>query len=761
MDDTTAEVPVDPSQVFQLYDSTHAPVETCFGTTEDSKSTLKALNRAAKCWKTFVAQLTPEFVTLHGDDVINDQFEYNVVLSHDFITFYMTSRDAPNKHHIGEATNFLQRRLRDKRGRLRNTPEGIVSGDHWVKQKKKQFTKAIVKQHNANLSKDVQAHLDNQIPRKKELELIDRCYDTLVLPHTSFHAQSNVACGFTYSGQGGTRGSDNRLLYLSHGFIRNMEHLGEGVDVDHFIHVEGKTIKNGRYEYKAFASHLNPRLDASAHFGLNLLLRFNHEQEPFPNFLDPADYARRPVFRSVVNYNTAYPSNTMQANWSAMFQGVGIVCPKVTHQPRVQTQQRLSDKGCSTQNIERAIGYAIDGQKMNDNQRTSYLNCPPVQFVAGAADGDPNDPRTFSAGWDVEIFPNEIYDLVPYLYFAISRVESRYNACRSSKEREAECLNQALGALKAMERRIHSAVKLLASYFQDDRNLLLPDIPAIFLTWRSPILTHPFFKSTSFHTIVQRVQEGQRRESMLLDELPSLTQCNWVKREVTQVLLPKIQSSQQVILSMLQGQRSLLHDSHDQRLTLQEQQQTIDRLSCQLSLVMDHFGIENGSSVSSDSSSSTTPINPSSANDVQPNDNLPASYVGEEISPKKRSYQLVQNKPFSSSNVTAADYWREWKSGVNGNPSLESLEASSTSWRSDKRFKREDGSYGTAIKVAWSKQLPLYKAITYLIDTHQLGDDVAIERVQNILNANKYKKSGKADLSKCKPFLVAIYEPEI
>jgi hypothetical protein len=218
----------------------------------------------------------------------------------------------------------------------------------------------------------------------------------------------------------------------------------------------------------------------------------------------------------------------MQQNWSNIFAALGIGCPKVTHQLHVQTQQRLSDKGCSTQNIDRAIGYAPDGMKMNGNCRTSYLNCSPVQFFVGAADGNPNDPGAHSAGWNVEIFWNEIEMLVPYLYQVLDAVEKAYYSSTNHKERKTGCLNQALGSLKATERRIHNAVKLLASKVPDDRNNLLAEEPAIYLRWQTPVLLHDFFASEEFCVIVKRVQGGQIRESLNDNEEPSPLQLNCI-----------------------------------------------------------------------------------------------------------------------------------------------------------------------------------------------------------------------------------------
>jgi hypothetical protein len=531
-------------------------------------------------------------------------------------------------------------------------------------------------------------------------------------------------------------------------------------------------------EYKAFATHRNPRMDASAHLGLNLLLRFNVMEEPFPDFLVPSDYAVRPIFRSQGNYKKTLPSDTMQSNWSAMFKALGIVCPKVTHQPRVQTQQRLADKGCSSQNIERSIGYAPDGMnKMNVQQRKSYLNCPPVQFVAGAAGGDPNDPGSYSAGWNVDIYRIEIETLVPYLYVAMDIVETAFHKCSTHKEREAACLNQALGSLKAMERRVHNAVKLLASKPQDDRNHLLVEAPAIYLCWKTPILDHTFFSSAAFSAIVERVQRGQLQESLMASEEPSPQQLSWVKREVTKVLLPKLLQTQQCTQSILAGQRALANRQDLFSKVNFGQNQLLARISRQLSVISDKLGIEPEpgnegpysitSPLSSSVTSSSLPLSAESTFSAQDDNSTSRDHnvdtpAGLQVtSGAKRAYTLVDNKPFSTSNVTAQDYWKEWKFGVNSKPSLESLECKGTEWRSDrnKRFQREDGSFGSAIKVAWSKQKPIYSAITYMIDEKNMSESEAIHVVQHIFDIHKYRKSGKPDLAKCQAFLREIVRP--
>ena len=203
---------------------------------------------------------------------------------------------------------------------------------------------------------------------------------------------------------------------MHHGFISQMEYLGDGETVDNFIHNYGKTNRVGRSETKSFCNHRNPRMDTLAHLGMNLLLRFCVLCEPFPDFLDGEDYTKRPVFRSIRSYHSEYPSSSQNSNWNSLFKVCGINCDKVTHQQHQQLQQKLADAGLDLMHLERFIGYASTGQKqMNGNQLHSYLFNSPVQAVAGAADGDPNSPATFISGWDVTIPPNDLSTLCPWL----------------------------------------------------------------------------------------------------------------------------------------------------------------------------------------------------------------------------------------------------------------------------------------------------------------------------------------------------------
>jgi hypothetical protein len=203
-----------------------------------------------------------------------------------------------------------------------------------------------------------------------------------------------------------------------------------------------------------------------------------------------------------------------------VYEAVGISCNKVTHQFRVDLQQRIADKGCAADTIKHFIGYATAGKKMNDNQRDNYLHCPPVQAVVDAADGDPLCPSLHQPGWNVSITPlgrdGDLVSLVcPWLYSELAKVQEVYDQA-SPKERQDHCLYQALGSLKAFESQIAHAVKLLASLPLDAKNILMPLVEPIYIKWQSfPVLHNDFFGSPWFQALVTLVQTGQKQEALL------------------------------------------------------------------------------------------------------------------------------------------------------------------------------------------------------------------------------------------------------
>ncbi len=113
--------------------------------------------------------------------------------------------------------------------------------------------------------------------------------------------------------------------------------------------------------------------------------------EPFPSFLDfDADnsYCRRPTLRAINDYQKPISEQVYRDQCGAVLEACGIFTGTITHQPRRNTQQKLLDKGVSEGNVQGMGFYASSGEsKMNDSQKYSYINNPPVQGVCAAFSG--------------------------------------------------------------------------------------------------------------------------------------------------------------------------------------------------------------------------------------------------------------------------------------------------------------------------------------------------------------------------------------
>jgi hypothetical protein len=111
-----------------------------------------------------------------------------------------------------------------------------------------------------------------------------------------------------------------------------MQYLDDGETVYNFIHNFGKTNRVGHLETKTFCNHPNPRMDTSAHLGMNTLLHFCVLCEPFPDFLDGHDNMTRSVFSLSHSYHSTYPPFYSEFELECHIKAPGINTKKVTHQ---------------------------------------------------------------------------------------------------------------------------------------------------------------------------------------------------------------------------------------------------------------------------------------------------------------------------------------------------------------------------------------------------------------------------------------------
>jgi hypothetical protein len=346
----------------------------------------------------------------------------------------------------------------------------------------------------------------------------------------------------------------------------------------------------------------------------------------------------------------------------------------------------LVDKGCPLDTLERFIGYAGVGQKeMNKSQKRSYLFTPPVQPVlCGAADGEPNNPGLHKPSWDVDLLPLALTGLCPWLYTEMKKVTQAFEQYPRFEDCQKVCLYYARGCLKSFEQRISKAVKMLASLPLDHRNDLIAEELPIHQRWRyHPIVMLDYFQSEVFGSICHRVQSSQKGEQNVVAEDLSPRQKNYVQEELGTKLMPKLNVANRLSQSILSGQRI---QNEEVILHLNSLHTKLDWLIHNHSPSETEMRITDEESPIIASPPSPKPqLNPTSSSSM-----CHSTYDRQKTTngqDRKRAPALpVLHRPFSCSNISARNFWFEYKYGLNGGPSLESQELIGSKWRSDTVF---------------------------------------------------------------------------
>jgi hypothetical protein len=340
------------------------------------------------------------------------------------------------------------------------------------------------------------------------------------------------------------------------------------------------------------------------------------------------------------------------------------------------------------------------------------------------------------------------------------------------------CLIQARSCLLAIERRVGHAVKLLALHLVDDKNNLIIESPSIQERWSShPVALLPFFATESFLDIRARVQKAQKLEALMIDDEPPAQQKHWISREIGDKVVPKLNASIRTsqTLMQVQWQHTECFSAMDKRMLLVESkllslESKFASVESKLDTIMHHL-LPSSMNMNLDSDNSVSdnlhhppehPVTPTPSK-FPAIMNLAFSSPSSELFKlsydqaknskgqirKKAPPQQVLNHPFSSSNITASDYWNEYYYGSAGKLPLKVLEENhGSTWRSDSNHKRLDGKKGTALKASWSLQKPIYEYIEHLMVSNT--EEVALGMVQEVFSMFPYKHYKKPILIKCK-----------
>jgi hypothetical protein len=166
--------------------------------------------------------------------------------------------------------------------------------------------------------------------------------------------------------------------------------MPDGMKGFHTILNGGKKNDGDRLEYTAHLLHMNPVLCTAGWIGIMLIYRFSVLKEPFPDFLDPSDFMKRPLFRQVWDYHKSTSYDTQYQNHKQMFDLIGFASRAVTHLGRGSAQREMFDHGISLEEIGVLARY------VHTSQGNSYIVNAPSSCVVQHSDGHPSDPGVAS-----------------------------------------------------------------------------------------------------------------------------------------------------------------------------------------------------------------------------------------------------------------------------------------------------------------------------------------------------------------------------
>jgi hypothetical protein len=208
-----------------------------------------------------------------------------------------------------------------------------------------------------------------------------------------------------------------------------------------------------------------------------------------------------------MDYQKPISEQVYRDQWSAVLDACGIFTGKRTHQPRRDTQQKLLEKGKCKENVQRMGFYASSGEsKLNDSQKYSYINNPPVQGVCAAADGNPANTKAHLSVWfSVEVLDDTLLaPVAPYYFKEWAEVEEQWKAATYNKnpfqKRKNERLFMARGCLDNLKLCLKRGIPLAASRPYDTMGRLVVDSQPLYILWGNfPLFSkHEFFQSVFF-----------------------------------------------------------------------------------------------------------------------------------------------------------------------------------------------------------------------------------------------------------------------
>jgi hypothetical protein len=456
-----------------------------------------------------------------------------------------------------------------------------------------------------------------------------------------------------------------------------------------------------------------------------LLYRHSVGKEPFPDFIsykknDPNSYCNRYVICSNRNHLKSVNPTTYRDAWADINNACGIEVQKVTHNPRVEVQNELSDIGLSGPIVERLCGYVANmgHSKMNVAQKNSYTLAPPTQGVCAVAGGDFKNSKSHSPPHStVEASGELIHLFAPYYANARSIVSARIDFIRNSQPAakakvhlENERLYMADGALKAIRLRLTRALQLAACRPYDSTLTLQADALPYYIKFsKHPVYQLPGFKSNEFLAFTEIMKTTQDYAALHCISLPVHIR-NEIERVHTEILLPPLQEQNRMLVA--------------QQLQLNRIERTLQRMGT----------CNTPNSVGSLPLSLDTETVHNNLIDEPWEDELTKKGGVRKRKVKRDIMALIPGGAIWSPHLkTAHQFWGEFKYGLNGSTPLKELEDTyGPAWRSDTIVQKSSGVKTSALRTGWGKRAPIYSWIIHLMNDEHMSEARAVDDVQKI-----------------------------
>ena len=541
------------------------------------------------------------------------------------------------------------------------------------------------------------------------------------------------------------RGEDLRCGSFAMQTVIYYEEIGpSGSLIDLVIRNKGKTNKSGTREASGHSISTNPVKDFAAWQGFCFLYRFVVLNEKFPNLLDSQDLHSRPLYRSMNHYKHGLDYAVQYDQYTSMFDSQGVIVNKVTHQFRGQAMREMDRHDIDHVKISRLAGVTIPGsvgQKQNKSQVNHYMTNPPVQAMVERAGGNHKYPEIHKPAWaTVDFSADLLTELCPFLTGQRERIDEAVRQCGGSyKKMKAQCLHQAKAVYDAMANKIKRALLMFAARPHDVRGKLIRDALPPYAEFPGfPLFRLDFFKERGFLQLVERVKRAQDAEDLINSGVTEES-LDLIRHNLRQEFLPFLREQETRMTSMCVKLQEAVEaiglgvvgsggsGRSRQRPNLGPPQEQEQSSTQQLTGAA-------GSPNVDDASSGEQGFPLGRKKDGSPR---------RRQTPVKRLFFFGNKYVMSEENVTAKDFWDEYKKGINGQKSIEYLEKNEPGWRKDPPGK-------TSFRSFWQRRSYIYKLIEVKI-TGGATEEEAVAFVQEMFN-QRLARTGKPilkELAQC------------